>query len=64
MTYRTPIFCDGERSRVLRVCANSDALPFIARRARELGVRVTMNMRESADGTFAGEIIVERNRDG
>jgi hypothetical protein len=64
MTYRTPIFCDGERSRVLRVRANSDALPLIARRARELGVRITMNMRESADGTFAGEIIVERNRDG
>jgi len=64
MTYRTPIFCDGERSRVLRLSANSDALPLIARRAKELGVRVTMNMRESADGTFAGEIIVERNRDG
>ncbi len=64
MIYRTPIFYDGERSRVLRVCANSDALPLIARRARELGVRLTMNMQESADGTFAGEIIVERNRDG
>lgn len=43
MTYRAPIFCNGEHSRVLRVCANSDALPVIERRAKELGMRVTMN---------------------
>ncbi|MBL6614599.1 MAG: hypothetical protein ISP45_11340 [Reyranella sp.] len=61
MTYRTPIFCDGARSRVLRVCANSDALPLIARRAKELGMRVTLNVTQSADGMFVGQIILERH---